>query len=164
MAMASWGSAPVMAATTRSASGSMSVVHCGSVCSTHSTRDQARVRSTPEGRSVTWSSHRSASRSASATAVRSASETGWVPAASALMAPCRARSQFTGPPDQFMSFCSSANSGIFARNSCGVPAPPAPPKSAPRPKGSSPGPGWSRRSGSRSGIPKPNGTSLMAPR
>jgi hypothetical protein len=154
-----------MAPTTRSASGSMRLLQAGSVCSTHSTRDQAIGRSTPEGSSVTWSSHRSARRRASATAARSASEVGCEPAASELIAPCRARSQLTGPPDQVISFCSSANSGILASSSSGVP-PPAPPKRAPNPKGSFPGPDpdWSRRSGSRSGTPKPNGTSLMPPR
>ena len=110
---ASWGSALVIAATTFSASGSISAPHAGRVSSTHSTRDHAAVRSMPEGSSVTWSSHRSASRSDSATAVRSASDVGWVPVASWLIAPCRARSQFTGPPDQLISFCSSANSGIL---------------------------------------------------
>ena len=67
----------------------------------------------PDGSSVTWSSQRSASRSASATAVCSACEVGWCPAASWLIAPWRARSQFTGPPDQLIIFCSSANSGIL---------------------------------------------------
>ena len=74
---ASCGSALVIAATTFSASGSISAVQAGRVFSTQSTRDQAAVRSMPEGSSVTWSSHRSASRSDSATAVRSASDVGW---------------------------------------------------------------------------------------
>jgi hypothetical protein len=166
IAAASAGSALVMAPTTRSASGSIRLLHAGSVCSTHSTRDQASGRSTPEGSSVTGSSHRSARRRASATAVRSASEVGCDPAASELIAPCRARSQLTGPPDQVISFCSSANSGILASRSSGVPPPAAPPpKRAPSPNGSlARRTGWSRRSGSRSGRPKPNGTSLMPPR
>ncbi len=74
----------------------------------------------PEGSPVTWSSHRSARRSASATSLRSAADVGWCPAASWLIAPCRARSQFTGPPDQLISFCSSANSGIFAEQFLGA--------------------------------------------
>ena len=73
----------------------------------------------PEGSSVTWSSQRSASRSASATAVCSACDVGWWPAASWLIAPWRARSQFTGPPDQLIIFCSSANSGILPSRSSG---------------------------------------------
>ena len=76
---ASCGSALVIAATTFSASGSISSFHAGSVFSTQSTRDHAAVRSMPEGSSVTWSSHRSASRRASATAVCSAWDVGWWP-------------------------------------------------------------------------------------
>jgi hypothetical protein len=120
----------------------------------------------PEGSSVIWSSHRSASRSDSATAVRSESDVGWEPTASWLMAPWRARSQLTGPPDQFISFCSSANSGILPMRSSGDPPAPMLPKSAPSPNGSPaglpPSP-LSGRSGSRSGRPKPKGTSLMSP-
>ena len=76
----------------------------------------------PDGSSVTWSSQRSARRSDSATAVRSASDDGWCPAASWLIAPWRARSQFTGPPDQLIIFCSSANRGILPSRSSGYAA------------------------------------------
>ena len=74
---ASCGSALVIAATTFSASGSISPFQAGRVFSTQSTRDQAAVRSMPEGSSVTWSSHRSARRSDSATPVCSAWDVGW---------------------------------------------------------------------------------------
>ena len=103
----------------------------------------------PEGSSVTWSSQRSASRSASATAVCSACDVGWWPAASWLIAPWRARSQLTGPPDQLISFCSSANSGILPSRSSGEPPPAMPPKRAPRPNGSPAGSPPCRAPGAR---------------
>ena len=139
MPAASAGSALVIAPTTLSASGSISAVQAGRVCSTHSTRDQASGRSMPDGSSVTWSSQRSASRSASATAVRSAVGRRLVAGGQLADRALPGEVPVTGPPDQVISFCSSANSGILPSRSSGVPAPrPTPPNSAPRPKGSAP--------------------------
>ena len=51
------------------------------------------------------------------------------------MASCLARSQFTGPPDQDSSFCSSANSGICPARSSGSRRPVAGVAAGPKPNG-----------------------------
>ncbi len=119
----SGGTTFAIAATTCVASGSHSADQTGSVRSIHSPRDQDSIVRTPDGRSVAGSSHRSASRTASATCSRSAGVTPGLSPASADIATCLARSQFTGPPDQESSFCSSANKRDAAERS---PAPAGP--------------------------------------
>ena len=118
---ASWGRALVMAATTFSASGSISAPQAGQ-------RLLDPLDPGPRRRPVdarrqlgdlvepeVGEPQRLGDRG------RSASEDGWCPAASWLIAPCRARSQLTGPPDQLISFWSSANSGILPSRSSGEP-------------------------------------------
>ncbi len=104
MACISSGRTSPIAFPTRSATGSTSSRHAGSVASTHSARLQASAEFAPDGREVASSSHRSASRTASSTALRSAGPTlaslepCAVPWATVWRAICLAMSQFTGPP------------------------------------------------------------------
>lgn len=104
MACISSGRTSPIAAPTRSATGSTSCCHAGSVASTHSARLHATAVFAPEGSEVTWSSHRSARRTASSTADFSAGPTlaslvpSAVPWATTWRAICLAMSQFTGPP------------------------------------------------------------------
>ncbi len=107
------GSMVPIASTTRAATGSHSVAQTGKVRSIHSTRLQVSTVTTPEGRSVTSSSHRSASRTASVIWSRSAAVGSRCSSATVEIAIWRARSQFTGPPVHDISFWSSANSGIL---------------------------------------------------
>ena len=126
-----------IAATTRAATGSHSADQTGSVLSSHSVRDQDSMDCTPDGKSVTSSSHRSARRTDSATPRRSAGLTIALPPpswASVVVASCLARSQFTGPPDQDSIFCSSAKNGSCPIGLFGsLGSPPWPPGS-PKPK------------------------------
>ncbi len=72
MACISSGSTSPIAPATRSATGSTSSFHTGSVASTHSARLHATAVLAPEGSEVAPSSHRSARRTASWTQSRSA--------------------------------------------------------------------------------------------
>ena len=105
MACISSGSTPPMAPPTRSATGSTSSFHTGSVASTHSARLQATAAPAPDGSDVTPSSHRSASRSGLLRPRRARlapTLASLVPSAVPWATVCRAMSlamsQFTGPP------------------------------------------------------------------
>jgi hypothetical protein len=126
---------PVIASTTRPATGSTSCRHAGRVSSTQPVRVQACASPPAAGRPVTASSQRSASRHASTTWVVSAAVTGRSAARVACVATSAARSQFTGPPVQLISFCSCPNMPAEV-----APTRPRPPRTPPRPNGSLPPP------------------------
>ena len=114
------GRAPAVAATTFSASGSISVCQEATVPSTHSARLQARAPLVPAGRVVTGSSQTSARRTASSTARASAAATvespAWTPPAGPSRGPgpsspgrCpgrRAAGRAAGRPPRGPSCCS----------------------------------------------------------